>query len=57
MAGFGCIPLENSACGRAEVLIQSQRASGEMLMMRERTVMQEALFYGFRIEDHVPTDL
>jgi transposase len=27
-----------------------------MLMMGERTVMQEALFYSFRIEDHVPGD-
>jgi len=27
-----------------------------MLMMGERTVMQEALFYSFRIEDHVPAD-
>jgi transposase len=25
-------------------------------MMGERTVMQEALFYSFRIEDHVPAD-
>lgn len=25
-------------------------------MMGERTLMQEALFYSFRIEDHVPTD-
>ena len=25
-------------------------------MMGERTVMQEALFYSFRIEDHVPED-
>ena len=25
-------------------------------MMGERTVMQEALFYSFRIEDHVPQD-
>ena len=25
-------------------------------MMGERTVMQEALFYSFRIEDHVPGD-
>ena len=25
-------------------------------MMGERTVMQEALFYSFSIEDHVPTD-
>ena len=27
-----------------------------MLMMGERTVMEEALFYSFRIEDHVPSD-
>jgi transposase len=27
-----------------------------MLMMGERTVMQEALFYSFSIEDHVPAD-
>jgi len=27
-----------------------------MLMMGERTVMQEALFYSFCIEDHVPAD-
>ena len=25
-------------------------------MMGERTVMQEALFYSFHIEDHVPED-
>ncbi|EMD81945.1 transposase [Pacificimonas flava] len=25
-------------------------------MMGEQTVMQEALFYSFRIEDHVPGD-
>ena len=25
-------------------------------MMGERTVMQEALFYGFSLEQHVPTD-
>src|ERR1700727_2500842 len=25
-------------------------------MMGERTVMQEALFYGFSLEDHVPRD-
>ena len=25
-------------------------------MMGERTVMQEALFYSFSIEDHVPAD-
>ena len=25
-------------------------------MMGERTVMQESLFYGFRLEDHVPAD-
>jgi hypothetical protein len=25
-------------------------------MMGERTMMQEALFYSFRIEDHVPAD-
>lgn len=25
-------------------------------MMGERTVMQERLFYSFRIEDHVPED-
>ena len=25
-------------------------------MMGERTEMQEALFYNFRIEDHVPAD-
>lgn len=25
-------------------------------MMGERTVMQETLFYSFRIEDHVPED-
>jgi hypothetical protein len=25
-------------------------------MMGERTVMQEALFYGFSLEDHVPAD-
>jgi len=27
-----------------------------LLMMGERTVMREALFYSFSIEDHVPTD-
>ncbi len=27
-----------------------------MLMMGERTVMQEALFYAFSLEDHVPQD-
>ena len=25
-------------------------------MMGERTVMQEALFYSFSLEDHVPAD-
>ncbi len=25
-------------------------------MMGERTVMQESLFYGFSLEDHVPAD-
>ena len=25
-------------------------------MMGERTVMQESLFYGFNLEDHVPAD-
>lgn len=25
-------------------------------MMGERAVMQEALFYSFRLEDHVPAD-
>jgi hypothetical protein len=27
-----------------------------MLMMGERTVAQEALFYGFSLERHVPAD-
>ena len=27
-----------------------------MLIMGERTVMQEPLFYSFRFEDHVPPD-
>jgi transposase len=30
--------------------------SGDLLMMGERTVMQEALFYSFSIENHVPAD-
>jgi transposase len=30
--------------------------SGDLLMMGDRTVMQEALFYSFSIEDHVPAD-
>jgi hypothetical protein len=30
--------------------------SGDLLMMGERTMMQEALFYSFSIEDHVPAD-
>ena len=29
---------------------------GNAAMMGERTVQQEALFYGFRLEDHVPVD-
>jgi transposase len=29
---------------------------GDGPMMGERTVMQEALFYGFSLEQHVPTD-
>ena len=30
--------------------------SGALTMMGERTVMQEALFYGFSLERHIPSD-
>ena len=45
------VPLKCGACPDSIVPL-----SGDKLMMGERTVMQEALFYSFRIEDHVPTD-
>ena len=41
-------------CGAAPDSVVS--LSGDFLMMGERTVMQEAMFYSFSIEDHVPAD-
>jgi hypothetical protein len=41
-------------CGAAPDSVVS--LSGDFMMMGERTVMQEALFYSFSIEDHVPAD-
>jgi hypothetical protein len=34
----------------------SLQASGDDRMMGERTVAQEALFYSFNLERHVPAD-
>jgi hypothetical protein len=39
-----------------EVLIQSSWEQGDVAMMGERTAMQEALFYQFSLERHVPAD-
>jgi len=32
------------------------QAGGDVVMMGERTVTQEALFYSFNLERHVPAD-
>ena len=42
--------------GEREVLIQSSWGAGNLAMMGERTVVQEALFYEFSLERHVPAD-
>ena len=34
----------------------SPQANGDVMMMGERTVAQEALFYSFNLERHVPAD-
>ena len=39
-----------------EVLIQSSWGLGDLAMMGERTVVQEALFYEFNLERHLPAD-
>ena len=39
-----------------EVLIQSSWGPGDLAMMGERTVVQEALFYEFSLERHLPAD-
>jgi hypothetical protein len=43
-------------CEEGFALIHSVGAAGERPMMGERTVMREALFYGFSLERHVPAD-
>lgn len=39
-----------------EVLIQSSWGLGDLAMMGERRVVQEALFYEFNLERHLPAD-
>ena len=50
------ISLKKSELLRFEVLIQSFWEEEDVAMMGERTVMQEALFYEFSLERHVPAD-
>src|SRR5271155_6268103 len=46
--------VEKLACVADSALIQFLNESGALVMMGERRVMQEALFYGFSLERHVP---
>ncbi len=50
------IALKKSSLLGSEVLIQFSWAQEDAAMMGERTVMQEALFYEFNLERHVPAD-
>src|SRR5687767_6573297 len=53
---FRRISLKSRSCLGREVLIQSSRGPGDWAMMGERTVVQEALFYEFNLERHLPAD-
>jgi hypothetical protein len=46
--------VEKVACRGDSLLIQFSQRIGAHAMMGERRVMQEALFYGFSLERHVP---
>ena len=48
--------VEKSPCDGDSPLIHSSAAAGGGRMMGERTVAQEALFYGFSLERHAPAD-
>jgi transposase len=48
--------VEKLPCGAAADLIHFIDDTGDESMMGERMVMQEALFYNFSLEQHVPTD-
>jgi transposase len=48
--------VEEVACGDDALLIHFHSESGAHAMMGERRVIQEALFYGFSLERHVPND-
>lgn len=43
-------------CLGSEVLIQSSWGEGDATMMGNQTAAQEALFYEFSLERHVPAD-
>ena len=48
--------VEEVACGDDALLIHFSQRIGAHVMMGERRVMQEALFYGFSLERHVPNN-
>jgi hypothetical protein len=56
MAKMGPISVEKLLLKHGAAADSVTSLSGDFLMMGERTAMQEALFFSFSIEDHVPAD-
>jgi hypothetical protein len=56
IADFRPSVLKNSLASLTRLRFSFLNESGALTMMGERTVIQEALLYGFSLERHIPSD-